>query len=464
MRILSIVLFLLVHTGLAQELPSYRTNNIAAMRQRFEEEQAQYAGNTNVLVLPGVLADREARRVIIQAEATGITGRDTAEFFIIAPHSGNDYEALTSSLATAADIDRGLRFIGLTPGRCVDYARYQFWPKGERVMARVRRAEDGSPALPLEVLVLSETTGKPLPAVGLVYVQAPTEWVAASEFPDRHPVDADSRGSIAANYNEPFTLFDIPRAAPQSDVYAQQTVNPDYIFQPGQRLEIVMEPERPEGEQRIQDLELTLHATGVATQSLADLQFALTNLTTGASLPMADMNEILHYFTVLCRGDTDPFVALRIDDHVQVDALKAFCLILASIETDHGIRLEPPGDAHLYYKAFMPDDSLRDREQRIMQPAELTFSASDDGSVTVSLLEITEHWHDEAIKPALTFKTHPIVSPETLREQLTALEEDLPILLAFVPPTLTHGELMRWMTPILATHPTVHVFTPATQP
>ncbi len=464
MRIAWVIVLFVGQVVWGQELSPYRTNNIAAIRQLFEQEQERYAGNTNVLILPGVRADREARRVIVQAEATGITGRDTAEFFIIAPHSGNDYEALTFSLATAGDIDRGLQFIGLIPGRCVDHSRYRFWPKGERVVARVRESGDNGDGLRMESLLLNERTGKELSPDGLVYVQAPTEWVTASEFPDRHPVDADSRGSIAANYNEPFTLFDVPRAAPQSQVYAQQTVNPDHIFEAGQRLEIVIEPELAKGRRRVQNLELTIQATGAATQSLADLQFTLTNHTAGTSLPTVGMNELLHYFTALCEADQDPFVTLSIDDHVQIDALKAFSLILASIETDHGIRLEPPAERHLYYKAFMPDSALRDREQRIMQPAELTLAPPANGTTTVSLLEITEHWHDQEIKPTLTFETHSIDSPDALRKELTSIENGLPILLVFTPPTLTHGELMHWMTPILATHPTVHVFTPLNQP
>ncbi len=459
-----ILLLLLVQVGQAQELPAYRTHNIAAMRRLCEQEQERYVGNTNVLVLPGVRADREARQVIVQAEATGITARDTAEFFIIAPHSGNDYEALFLSLATAGDIDRGLRFIGLTPGRCVDYARYQFWPKGERVKAWVRHPGDDAPPLPVESLLLNDATGKELPPDGLVYVQAPTEWVAASDFPDRHPVDADSRGSIAANYNEPFTIFDVPRAAPQSEVYSKQTVNPGYVFEPGERLELIMEPELPAGVWRIQDLELTVHAAAGATQSLTDLQFTLTNHTSGTSLPALDLNDLLHRFTALRQEGKDPFVTLRVDSGVHVDALKAFCLILASIETDHGIRLEPPATDHLYYKAFMPDSALRNRAQRIMQPAELTFVREADGTITVSLLEIREQWREEDVKPTLTFTTHPIDSPDALRERLADIEDNLPILLVCVPPTLTHRELMHWMSPILTTHPTVHVFTPAIQP
>jgi hypothetical protein len=445
----------------AQELPAYRTNNIAAMRELFNEELVLFAGNTNVLVLPGVRADREARRVVVQAEATGIAESDIAEFFIIAPHSGNDYEALLISLATAGDIDRGLQFIGLAPGRCVDYARYQFWPKGERVRVRVQKAGDSASLRPIESLVLDEATGDALPHDGLVYVQAPGDWVAASDSPERHPIDADSRGAIAANYNEPYTLLDVPRIAPQSDVYSRHTVNSNDGFSTGERIEIIMKPELPAGAWRIQDMDLAITAS-CATQSLANLQFTLTNRTAGTSLPTAGMNDLLHHFSMLCQNKKDPFVTLHIDDAVQIDALKAFCLILASIETNHGIRMEPPAGGHLYYKAYMPDNALRDRGQRIMQPAELTFRRTGDGTIAVSLLEITEHWHDEVVKPTLTFKTHPIASPAALRDQLADDADNLPILLVFVPPTLTHGELMQWMAPVLGTHPTVHVFTAAT--
>ena len=149
---------------------------------------------------------------------------------------------------------------------------------------------------------------------------------------------------------------------------------------------------------------------------------------------------------------------------VQIGALKALCLILASIETDHGIRIEPPAAGHLYYKAYIPDNDLRDRDTRIMQPVELTLNYADDGTITMTLLDIKEHWHADKIKPTLTFETHAVDSPDALKVQLGMLGDDLPILLVFVPANLSHGELMRWMAPILRSHPTVQVFTPPTRP
>jgi hypothetical protein len=449
----------------AQDEPAALTNNTEAMQRLFLDEQARFAGDTNMLVLPGLRADRARREIVIQAEATGIGENDTAEFFIIAPHSGNGYEALSRSLASAGDIDRGLRFIGMTPGRGIDYDRQQFWPKGERVNVWFRIP--GRPAAPVraESLVLDVRAGRPLPSSGLVYVQPPAEWAAQSASPGEHPVDADTRGSVAANYNEICTLLDVPRAAPQSEVYAKQTVNTGLLFHAGQPLEIVMEPELPAGRARVLDLELTVTGSPVASQTLADLRFAFRaddNAVAAAS--GMDLNALLRSLVTLCQEGRDPFVALRIDGRVQIEALKALCLVLASIETDRGIRMEPPAAGNLYYKAYMPDDELRDRETRIMQPAELTLTYAADGTTALSLLEIGEYWHDDESKPTLTFTTHPIESPDALRAQVAQADATLPILLIFAPPTLSHGELMRWLGPCLATHPTVHVFTPVEDP
>ncbi|MBT3296816.1 MAG: hypothetical protein HN919_10895 [Verrucomicrobia bacterium] len=422
------------------------------------------AQETHLLVLPHVQADRVARRVTIAAEATGIGEHDTAEFFLIAPHSGNDYEALARSLATAGDIDRCLRFIGLTPGLGIDVAAYRFWPRGERVTIWFKAAGSNTAPLRAESLILDDRTGQPLPPDGLVYVQAPTNGVTPGDSPSAHPVDADSRGAIAANYNEAFTLFDVPRAAPQGTVYAQQTVNPAHILPAGQRLDIIIEPELPAGRKRVRRLDLAITSAAVATQSLARLQFALAPPGDTAGRDALGMNALLRQITTLCRERVDPFVTLRVHEDVQIGALKAFCLILASIETDRGIRLEPPAAGHLYYKAYIPDNALRDRETRIMQPVELTFTCAAGGAITVTLLDIQEHWHADQVKPTLTFSTHTVDSPVALKDQLGALGDDLPILLVFVPGDLTHGELMRWMAPILTSHPTVHVFTPVTQP
>ncbi len=422
------------------------------------------AQETNLLVLPHMRADRVARRVTIAAKATGIGEHDTAEFFLIAPHSGNDYEALARSLATAGDIDRGLRFIGLTPGRGVDVTAYRFWPRGERVHMWFGLPGSNTAPLRAESLILDDRTGQPLPPAGLVYVQAPTNGVTQSDRRNVHPVDADSRGSIAANYNEAFTLFDVPRAAPQGAVYAKQTVNPAHILPAGQRLEIIIEPELPAGRERVRLLDLAITSAAVATQSLASLQFALAPRGDSAGRDTLGMNELLRQFMTRCREGIDPFVTLNVDDKVQIGALKAFCLILASIETDHGIRMEPPAAGHLYYKAYMPDNDLRDRDTRIMQPVELTLHYADDGTITMTLLDIKEHWHDDRVKPTLTFETHTVDSPDALKVQLGMLGDDLPILLVFVPADLPHGELMRWMAPILTSHPTVHVFTPPTRP
>mgnify|MGYP006303150745 CR=1 FL=1 len=64
---------------------------------------------------PYVLADLEAREVLVWGEDTGMIPGDPLEFFVIAENSGHDYEALMISYARPSDIHQALEKIGLVP-------------------------------------------------------------------------------------------------------------------------------------------------------------------------------------------------------------------------------------------------------------------------------------------------------------------------------------------------------------
>src|SRR5687767_5366772 len=63
-------------------------------QQTHAENLAKYQGNADFLVLPGILADRKTKLVKLWGKATGLSPDDPAEFFLIPPDSGKDYEAL----------------------------------------------------------------------------------------------------------------------------------------------------------------------------------------------------------------------------------------------------------------------------------------------------------------------------------------------------------------------------------
>lgn len=412
---------------------------------------------TNRFVRPGVTADRVARRVVVAAEATGIGAREIAEFFLVTRESGHDYEAIAVSAARPSDIYKALEFIGLPPGRAVDRDAHCFWPKGERVTATFRALPEGSGpgAVRAEELILDTQTGRTLPSAGLVFVGGPVRVIDPDSGKRSFAVDVLSPGSIAANYNEPITVLDVPRWAPQGAVYSQQTVNPAYVFEKGRRLEIVLEPELGAGRRRVADVDLGLDMSGGAVNGTRpvytlrhdDVETRTTNAT-----------DVLRAFSTMVDNDRDPFVALRVGDAVPLGTLREICRLLASIESDRGIRMEPPPAGNFYFKAFIPDPSLGARDTRLMQPWELRLAVNAAGALQAVMVRIDEEWRDDRPRPVLHPQPHPVADPAAARALLDADPEGLPVLLVYAPPTLTHGVLMSWLRPAVTTHPTVHVF------
>lgn len=89
--------------------------------------------NTNLLVRPGLTADRTAQWVRVEAVATGMAAQDLVEFMLISEKSGHDYEAFAVSRAQPSEVHRALEYIGIPAGTPVDPETFRFWPKGEPV-------------------------------------------------------------------------------------------------------------------------------------------------------------------------------------------------------------------------------------------------------------------------------------------------------------------------------------------
>ena len=143
----------------------------------YEADRRRHADNPDMLVLPGLLADRRARTVTIRARATGLPRGEPMEFFLIPADSGKDYEALAVAFVKPSDVDRAIRFIGLTPGRPINYAQQRFWAKGPRLSIHYEwdqpAAEEGGKPQPVRVraerLAIDTRSGKPMPFDGFIF-------------------------------------------------------------------------------------------------------------------------------------------------------------------------------------------------------------------------------------------------------------------------------------------------------
>ncbi len=409
-----------------------------------------FGDSPTVMRRDGVVANREMRQVEFFARATGIGVNEPLEFFLIGEESGNAYEALAVALAKPRDIYDAMLFIGMSPGHGVNHDRLQFWPKGERVIMTL----DGHRA---ETHILSEDTGKSLEPSGLVFIGS--QFIPSGDG-SNSVLAAQVRGpySIAANYNETDSLFDVPFSAPQSAVYSRQSLNPERVYPEGKRVRVVIEPEYKDGRLRVKELSLRIARGAKPTATLATASLTVrddsgTDLLTEPSLP-----EILGLFSRLNDEGHDPFVTLDFADNTTIGQLHQLAQLLQTIDGEHGIRIEPPPQGQLYYKAFVPNEAYRTREDRFLQPWELRLTPTDNGAITATVTEITETWTQGEAKPTITTEEHAIDSPATLRQLLTSRKPDIKVLLIYAPETLSHAELMSFVSPVYATHPIIHVY------
>ncbi|MFO7534647.1 MAG: hypothetical protein R6X19_03020 [Kiritimatiellia bacterium] len=445
--------------GQQNELPGRQTN-LAFVAASLERDQAAASNAPHLFVRRGLLADRNAKSVRLWAEATGIQDKET-EFFLISEASGHDYEALAVAFAKPGDVRDALVFIGIPPGEPVDYGACRFWPKGERVLMTFHWSPPsigGEPVVPqavaAEKLIINRATKAPLPAVGFVFTAS--RRVPEPQDPKRLALAADlfDPHSIASDYNDPDTILDVPRQAHKNAVYGWQFPNPDYRFAKGRLVEVRLQPERTDGSRRVRAL--TLKAAP-GDGSNAPPRFSLAGLKSPALLETRDAGELLAAFQSCTNRQEDPFVSFLPDPALSLEQLRLTCAFLEMAENQGAVRLDPPPPGQLYFRAFLPEEKFRNRDNWVVKPWELELALTPAGA-TGTVTTIVEKWNPADSEPTLDIGTHPAPTPEALQAFLAAQKRETPVLIIHAPKNLTYGVLSRFAQAALPTHPTVWVF------
>lgn len=456
-RILAVLILLpgaaLTESDSAADLNNARERNRKLVADEFTVNTTVYGKNPDVLVLPGLVADRGKRKIVLRAEATGLQGDSIVEFFIIGENSGHDYEALLVSMATPGDVRQALTFIGMQPGRSADPSSFAMWPKGERVVATVSSVN--MEPVRIEKLVMDNSTGRTLPASGLVFTGS--EFITPPHG-GAEALAADTRdpASIASIYNEPESILDVPRIAPQSEIYETQVVNPNEELPAGNLFDVTIKPEYPGERKRVADLIVTAGVGGQAAK-LHEMRFSMVETEDVTAPELMDINALLQKLVELVESGRDPFVTLKISETVTLNLVEDLCSLLITVENENGIRIEPPLQGDPYYRAFVPPRAFLDRKARLAQPWELTLKRGTN-AVYGTLTKIEELWSEDRSPPELRLSKHPVESPAALRTALDRLGPGLPVILVFAGSNMTYGELTNFIRPALSTHGTVHVF------
>ena len=447
----------------------------ARVKEAYEDNLSKYKGDADVLVLPGVVANRKTRRIEIAAEATGLAEKDIVEFLLIDQTSEKGYESLVWSFAKPSDVHKALMFIGMKPGRPFNPAKLRFWPKGERVLLSV--AAQGQPdtdrPLPIENLVMDSNSEETLPAVGFVFVGSTMIRRFDGKPGKVYAADAYEPKSVASLFNDPIAVLDVPRRARKSDVYGRQVASPEYDFAKNEPLKIILEPEHKDGRRRVKDLELDIRLSDKKPDKDAlPVEFLLKDAKGVSLVEKPKLHAVLGAFGQLVQQGRDPYVSVIFDDRLRLAQVQKVCRVLVVLDSEKGIRIEPPAPGQLYYEAFLPDRRWLDRKSRLVQPFELRVTAK--GGAIGAALTLHEYvWADDNPEPKMKATTFDIATPQALREQLDAdakrrreaeRRPGPPVLIVFTDADIEYRQLLALLGPALETHNIVHVFIEAKKP
>lgn len=469
-------LLLLASPLFAQEVDPYRTKPKGHEENRQMALQAhatnlkRFAHDPDKLVLPGLVADKKAKRVEVMVERTALGRGAPCEFMVVAETSDHAYEALLISFAKPGDVHRALQFIGTEPGKSCDPESHRYWARGEGFALSI--ALSNARPVRLEQLLVDRRTGKTVRDEGFLFTGARMIPVPGDPRNKVYAADDFQPKSIVSLFNARDSVLAVPYSARKEDVYQNTILNPDQELPEGAPLTLLIEPVNQDGSRRVKDLALLVDSARAPTNSPSTGDEALGYLSLQLKDGQTVLNEspgilsMVESMSRLDRKKHDYFLTVRIADQVPLVQAQALGKVLAIIDTEKGVRVEPPPAGQLHYRAFIPDRQLLDREARPYHPAELALSEKED-RVTGRLLLIDSVWKPGATVSELAGTERTISGPHELRRELDLDLERArkaeqrarpPVFLVFAPSSLTHGQLMRFLDGVLAGPATVHVY------
>ncbi len=419
----------------------------------------------------GLRVDRESHTLTFPATATGLAGDEVIEFALVRTSSAKDYEALALSEAPPSELDRGLRTLGMTPGRAggINEQGIPLWPKGERVLVSYAKGAPSETTSedqwhPIEDLILDNQADQPLSPRGFVFIGSKMlpdpERQEGEKETDVYAADVYGPQAMIALYNEPRAVLEIPLQARQGDIYGRFLPNPEANLQEGDALTIRMRPEYPGERRRV--LELDLHvepgAEGRAGEDFRRLKYRL--LRAGDEEPVVEptLPAVLNRFATARDEGRDPFVTLHFDNALPIAAVVDFCRLFDTLDVPRGIRVEPPPEGHIYYRAFAPNSAWRERDERVTQPYELDLELKN-GELRGTLRHLKPVWETGETEHELKISETDVTGAKELAAIVRKRKPGMEAIFIEAPGRLRYGTMLEFTAEARDIYPTVFVFT-----
>ena len=160
----------------------------------------------------------------------------------------------------------------------------------------------------------------------------------------------------------------------------------------------------------------------------------------------------------LSAGIEEVFVTVHPDNSTPLDSLQKMARLLNTLDNEKGIRIDAPPPGEPYFKAFIPNEQHRNRENRPEQAGELHLHTSS-GITTGELVWVDRAWKGDDSTPIFSETRIAITSPKALSATFAAKSEPPAVMLVFAPGTLRYGVLRDYIAPMLQRKMILYIFT-----
>lgn len=296
--------------------------------------------------------DAERHTVTIAARSTDCGMETPLEFMFVGPDSDHAYEAMFTTEASVAEIAAAFDKAGIPRGRPVDVAAARFWPVGEAIEMEPKLGD-----------FVKVSEGE-LPA-RVAYTGGSRDEKGMPQAATNMPL------SVFAFYNLPQSLIQFDDSLDQSETYG--------MFRPAVKI--------PQGERRT----FTFRWKGQPANRSYRLKVEPGRLAENFAALKAAVNAAQAAGLEL---DVLPDFA----DGLTIQEAKAAAAVLRELDSPT-VKVNGFADGQLFYLAYLPRESWRERKERLCQPPEV-YLASDG---TARVIEIKEDWSgdDDSLEPKL---------------------------------------------------------------
>ena len=449
--------------------PKHHERNQALVHARTQAAMKQHAGDTNRLVLPGLIADRSKLIVEVDIELSAVQPDAPCEFLVVHESSDHTYETAFIAFAKPSDVNKALEFLGFRSGHSFEPTAFRFWPKGESFVLMVRGS--GGEEKSIDGFLQDRRTGQSPPISRFLFTGS--KWIDGKSGGTRvYASDMVQPKSIVSLFNTTYSVLEVPNRAPKDVVYQNTTLKREAKLDDDGLLTLVMRPYNSPGGKRVREIKIEgvtdeplTGSVGSDSQLLESLRMNLRvgdqDVLTKSSIP-----GLLEKLAALDKINQDHYASIRFGSGLTLGHARAMASVLALVDSDRGIRIEPPDFGEIYYRSYLPDRELLDRKSRLHHPLELTLVREGD-AIHGSLTVYDFVFKGDDSKGILESKEMRVADGSALAEAVKSLDRPeldatrkwgLRMLMVFAPSALSHEHLIRFIKPLLPQLTAIHIF------